>query len=214
MIYDIHTHHHPEEAGTAIVQFTPDNFVPRAGHYYSVGLHPWDIADDWKIQLGKLAIMALHPQVVMIGEAGIDKKNGSAPIELQTEVLREQVRLSELVRKPLIIHCVKGIDELLAIRKETKATLPWVLHGFRGGTKLYEQLKRAGIYVSVGERYDKEFVQEVPLTDLLLESDEFYDIDTIYELTSNDMAMDEANLRQRVWFNIRHILDWSPTPPF
>lgn len=214
MIYDIHTHHHPEEAGTAIVQLTPDNFVPRSGHYYSVGLHPWDIADDWKIQLGKLAIMVLHPQVVMIGEAGIDKKNGSAPIELQTEVLREQVRLSELVRKPLIIHCVKGIDELLTIRKETKATLPWVLHGFRGGTKLYEQLKRAGIYVSVGERYDKEFVQEVPLTDLLLESDEFYDVDTIYELASDDMAMDEANLRQRVWFNIRHILDWSPTPPF
>ena len=218
MIYDIHTHYHPEEAGTAIVQLTPDAFIPLPGHYYSVGLHPWDIADDWKTQLAKLAVMALHPQVVMIGEAGIDKKNGSAPIELQLEVLREHIRLSEIVRKPLIIHCVKGVDELLAIRKETKATLPWVLHNFRGGIKQYEQLKRAGIYVSVGERYDEEFVQEVPLTDILIESDEFHGVYTIYELVSSDMDMDEAELRKHVWLNIRHILgwelDWDPNPPF
>ncbi|MBQ2969761.1 MAG: TatD family hydrolase [Bacteroidaceae bacterium] len=214
MIYDIHTHHHPKEAGTAIVQLTPNDFAPRPGHYYSVGLHPWDITGNWEVQLGKLAVMALHPQVVMIGETGIDKKNGSASIALQTEVLHEQVRLSELVHKPLIIHCVKAVDELLAIRKETKATLPWVLHGFRGGTKQYEQLKRAGIYVSVGEHYNEEFVKEVPLTDILLESDESYGIDTIYELVNNDMAMDETDLRQRVWLNIRHILGWEPTPPF
>lgn len=214
MIYDIHTHHHPEEAGTAIVQLTPNDFAPRPGHYYSVGLHPWDIDDNWKVQLGKLAVMALHPQIVMIGEAGIDKKNGSAPIALQTKVLHEQVKLSELVNKPLIIHCVKAVDELLAIRKEAKATLPWVLHGFRGGTKQYEQLKRAGIYVSVGERYNEEFVREAPHTDILLESDDSNDIGAIYGQASSDMTLGEADLRQHVWLNIRYILGWEPTPPF
>ena len=86
MIYDVHTHHHPATPGEAIVQLTPDAFHPQPGHLYSVGLHPWDIRDDWRTQMAKLLTMALHTHVVMIGETGLDKKNGSAPMELQMEI--------------------------------------------------------------------------------------------------------------------------------
>ena len=59
------------------------------------------------------------------------------------EVFREHVKLSEMLRKPLIVHCVKAVDELLAIRKEMGVTHPWVLHGYRGGPEQAEQLRRA-----------------------------------------------------------------------
>lgn len=206
MIYDIHTHHHSDKSGEAIVQLTPDAFCPQPGHFYSVGLHPWDIRGDWRVQMARLLVMALHSQVVMIGEAGIDKKNGEAPIELQMEVFREHVRLSEVVRKPLTIHCVKGIDEVLAIRKEMKATLPWILHGFRGGIEQWRQLSRAGIYVSIGTRYDQDLVRELPLSQLFIESDDLGDIDTVYRLVSDTIQLELSELKQHVAANIYSLL--------
>jgi TatD DNase family protein len=171
-----------------------------------VGLHPWDIGSDWRTQMARLLVKALHPQVVMIGEAGIDKKNGDAPIEVQMEVFREHVRLSELVRKPLIIHCVKGIDEVLLVRKEMRATLPWIIHGFRGGIEQWRQLSRAGLYVSIGGRYDKELVRELPLSQLFIESDELGDSAIAYGLVSETKQMDSLELSQHVAKNIYGLL--------
>lgn len=206
MIYDVHTHHHPATPGEAIVQLTPDAFHPQPGHLYSVGLHPWDIRDDWRTQMAKLLTMALHTHVVMIGETGLDKKNGSAPMELQMEVFREHVHLSELIRKPLIVHCVKAFDELLAIRKETKATLPWIIHGFRGGVEQWHQLTRAGLHVSIGHRYEEVLIKALPLTNLLLESDDTGDIDAVYRRVSDDTRTDHDTLSQHVATNIHHLL--------
>lgn len=209
-ICDIHTHQHPEKPGTGIVQLTPDYFKPQAGHYYSVGLHPWDIDNNWPILMAKLGVMALHPQVVMIGEAGIDKKNGRAPLTQQIEVFRQHVRLSELTHKPLIIHCVKAVDELIALRKETRATLPWVLHGFRGGAEQAQQLHRTGILVSIGEHYNEQLIHTLPASNLLLESDDLGDIDTTYRLVSNALGIDEKRLHNMVNQNICRVLNLEP----
>ena len=206
MIYDIHTHCSPDKFGEAIVQLTPDAFHPQDGQFYSVGLHPWDVCDNWRVQMAGLLVMALHPQVVMIGEAGIDKKHSSSSLAQQKEVFREHVRLSELTRKPLIVHCVKGVDEILAIRKEMKATLPWVIHGFRGGIEQWEQLTRAGLYVSVGKYYDEDLVKYLPLSHLFVESDDLGNADIAYERISMTKHIDESELRQYVAANIYSLL--------
>ena len=206
MIRDIHTHHYPNTSGEAIVQLMPDAFYPQQGHFYSVGLHPWEIKDDWRTQMAGLLVKALHPQVAMIGETGIDKKNGAAPLEVQMEVFREHVRLSELLRKPLIIHCVKGFDEVLAIRKEMKAALPWLIHGFRGGIEQWQQLSRAGLLVSIGEHYDEELVRELPLSQLFIESDERGDLVAIYNLVSETKHVEASELAQHVAANIYSLL--------
>lgn len=213
-IYDIHTHHHPHEAGTAIVQLTSADMHLRPEHRYSVGLHPWDISSDWRVQMAKLHVMALHPQVLMIGEAGIDKVHGNAPLELQIEVMREHIQLSELVRKPLIIHCVKGVDEILALRKETHATLPWILHGYRGGVEQWRQLSRAGIWVSVGLHYNEQLIHTLTTDHLLIESDDTTVLDSIYRQVATDTSIEVATLQHHVSTNIHHILAQSSLPPF
>lgn len=209
MICDLHTHHHPATPGTAIVQLTPDAFSPLPGHLYSVGLHPWDIRDDWRTQMAKLLVMALHPQVVMIGEAGLDKINGNAPMEVQTAVFSEHIRLSELLRKPLIIHCVKAIDELIATRKELKPTLPWVIHGYRGGIEQWQQLTRAGLHVSIGKHYDTALIGQLTPHHLLLESDDTTELDAVYDRASHDTGIPNSTLQQYVDANIRHLLTQS-----
>jgi TatD DNase family protein len=214
MIRDIHTHHYPNTSGEAIVQLMPDAFYPQQGHFYSVGLHPWEIKDDWRTQMAGLLVKALHPQVAMIGETGIDKKNGAAPLEVQMEVFREHVRLSELLRKPLIIHCVKGFDEVLAIRKEMKAALPWLIHGFRGGIEQWQQLSRAGLLVSIGEHYDEELVKELPLSQRFIESDDRGDIDAVYRAVSLFADVEEENLRFIVHRNIIRVLQLEASEPY
>ena len=206
MIYDIHTHHHPAVPGTAVVQLTPDAFSPLPEHFYSVGLHPWHISNDWRTQMAKLLVMALHTHVLMIGETGLDKKNSPASMETQLEVFREHIRLNELIRKPLIIHCVKAFDELLAIRKETKATLPWIVHGFRGGVEQWQQLSRAGLHVSLGKHYDTELIKQLPLHQLLLESDDTTELDTVYDRASHDTGISIPELRVHVGNNLLRLL--------
>lgn len=213
-IYDIHTHHHPQESGTAVVQLTPNDFIPHPDHYYSVGIHPWDITPDWRVQMAQLFVMAQHRQVLFIGETGIDKKNGDASLEQQTEVLREHIQLSELVRKPLIIHCVKGVDELLALRKASKVTLPWILHGFHGGIEQWQQLCRASIWISIGKHYNEQLIHALPTSHLLIESDDTIELDAIYKNISTAINIDESTLRHQVSLNIQHILNQASCPPF
>ena len=201
-IYDIHTHDFPEVPGTAIVQLIPAGYCMYPGHVYSVDLHPWDIQDDWKAQMAKVAVMAMHPHVLAIGEAGLDKKKSPVPMGIQMDVFREHVRLSEMLHKPLIVHCVKAIDELLAIRKEMGVKHPWVLHGYRGGPNQAEQLRRAGIYVSLGLDYNTDTLLNMPFKYLLFESDTYGDVSVLYNLTSEDMDAKEESVRSLVAKNI------------
>ena len=75
----------------------------------------------------------MKEQFVAVGEAGFDKLT-AAPMELQVRMFEKQVELSEKYRLPLIIHCVKAMDELLAVRKKLNPAQPWIWHGFRGET--------------------------------------------------------------------------------
>ncbi len=211
MIHDIHTHHHPSTPGTAIIQLTPETFSPRPNNFYSVGLHPWDIQDNWRTQMAKLLIMALHPQVLMIGEAGLDKKNGASSIELQMEVFREHIRLSEITSKPLIIHCVKAFDELLTLRRESKATQPWLIHGFRGGIEQWQQLTRSGLLVSIGCHYNADLVKRIPLDQILIESDDNTLLESTYSSISHDLGISIEELEQYVANNAYRLLTCQAT---
>ena len=65
---DIHTHRLPPVPGTAIANRYPDTFVPEAGAWYSVGIHPWHIpANRYSVvrnEMNVLASLAGHPQVL------------------------------------------------------------------------------------------------------------------------------------------------------
>ena len=106
--------------GTAIVNCFPKSFVPQTEGWYSVGIHPWYIAsfaaslNDSKARFEELLD---HPQVLAVGEAGLDKL-AEAPLTLQIEVFEYQARLAEEANKPLIIHLVKAVDELLKLKQK------------------------------------------------------------------------------------------------
>lgn len=175
-LIDIHTHR-PENAapGTAIINLPmplPASPLFRKGYYYSAGIHPWELtetnADDLLVRLESLL---RHPQVVALGEAGMDK-SADAPMELQTTVFTRQAALAEALCLPLVIHCVKATDELLAMRKALRPRQPWIWHGFRGKPQQTMMLVEKGFYLSFGEHYADAALSCMPDERLLMETDE------------------------------------------
>ncbi len=170
-ILDIHTHH-PAPQPEAVVSVSPDNFNPIEGQFYSVGIHPWLTCDEIPDELwDKLEEAARHPQVVAIGECGIDLVKGG-PLYKQMLVMKRQVELAEEVGKPLVIHCVHAQDIVIGLKKDLNPTQNWIVHGFRGKPTIARMFVDAGIWLSFGDRFNDQSVGVVPSGMLLAETDE------------------------------------------
>jgi len=90
--YDIHTHRLPTIPDvTAIVSVDARNTVLSDYEYCSVGIHPWrpEIA-----KFADLEELAKHPNVVAIGETGLDRL-ASTPFERQEELFIAHIELAE-----------------------------------------------------------------------------------------------------------------------
>jgi TatD DNase family protein len=167
-LIDIHTHN-KEPEGVAIYNGATSSL---AGRCISIGIHPWHIGTNWEEVFDAITAIANADHVVAIGECGLDNAKTTASPDLQEKVFRAHIALSEKLHKPLIIHCVKAHDRLLALRKESAPAQPWVIHGFRGKPQQAEQLVKAGLYISFGALFNSDSVKAVPKERIFVESDE------------------------------------------
>jgi TatD DNase family protein len=174
---DFHTHHGDGSSDTVVVRNVmsgeeiPEDFT--ANTLFSAGIHPWQVtADNIRWLKTELILTAAHPHVVVIGEAGFDRLQGPSR-ELQRDLFHFQSMLAEEMHKPMVIHCVRGWDDLLSARREIKPVMPWVIHGFRGRRQLAESLAAEGFWFSLGITGMKEEILETVSHDrLLLETDD------------------------------------------
>lgn len=170
---DSHTHDYVcQERTMAVVNRYPGD-VRTDDKWVSVGLHPWHVNDDWQVQLEKMCSEASLPCVCAIGECGLDKCCESN-FRHQMEAFRAQVLLAEECGKPIIIHCVKSFQEIMAIHKEMKPQQKWLIHGFRGKPELVKQIMAKGMLVSFGHHYNVNSLAYVALNcrSLYLETDD------------------------------------------
>ena len=165
---DIHTHTETPAKGT--IYNCGCNYI--ANRSISVGIHPWNIGDGWRNDFAQITDIARANNVIAIGECGLDTLKSPAPLELQEEIFRAHIQLSESLKKPLIIHCVKAYDRLITIHKETLPGQPWVIHGFRGKPQLATRLTKAGLFISLGEKFNPQSAKAIPVERLFVESDE------------------------------------------
>ena len=165
---DIHTHRRREGAHPAILNTQGE---PAEGAI-SIGLHPWDVNNGWKERFTVIEELAKAQNVVAIGECGIDKVRSAAIPEIQEVVFRAHIALSESLQKPLIIHCVKAYETIIALRKKIKPRQTWIIHAFRGKPQQAAQLTKAGLYLSLGEHFNEESARSIPADRLFIESDD------------------------------------------
>lgn len=181
---DVHTHREPPyPEGVISLRMPPDGdgasldalektVADFPGQPFSIGIHPWDtLAMPPEETFSRLESIAQSPNVVAIGECGVDTlKGGSMYVQLPT--FRRQVEISERLGKPLVIHEVKGADIILGLHRDLKPTQPWIIHGFRGKPALAKQLAAKGIYLSFGKHYNEASWDATPPHLRLRETDE------------------------------------------
>lgn len=207
-ILDIHTHKSEAETmGKAIINhrlLVDSPFI--AGNYYSIGIHPWDVAaQDLEIQTEQLMKSFPNNQIVAIGEAGLDKLTNS-PLYLQQQAFERQISLSEEKELPLIIHCVKAMEQVLVIKNRYQPKQPWIWHGFRGKPEQAEQLLKHGFYLSFGEHYSEEAMKIVPDDRLFLETDDsVLDIEEILRRAAEVREIEVETLRATIRKNIQKV---------
>ena len=139
---------------------------------FSVGIHPWTTQGktpddfDWH----ELEQMLRHPKVAAVGECGIDTLRG-APTQVQTEILRRQIALSEQLQLPMILHIVKAVDTMLSLRKTIKPTQPLIYNGLRGNPQQASPLLKSGLYLSLGQQFNPQTESIIPPDRLMRETD-------------------------------------------
>jgi TatD DNase family protein len=173
-IIDIHTHR--SDADEALISVDPRHIDPQPGKWYSVGFHPWHgVGQLTQADFDLLEHCAAHPQVLAIGETGIDHLRGDA-LQIQTEAFIHHLRLSHDMGKPVVAHCVKAAQDILAARHEAGLDdVPLIIHGMRGNQRVARILLDAGCYLSFGPRFNPAAVQATPPDRLLIETDDSTD---------------------------------------
>lgn len=210
---DIHTHH-PKVSDEIIS--VPSLFLQdidtksQITYPFTAGIHPWH-ADLFELEEAESMIESLGTQKMMIaiGETGLDKKY-KVNFDRQKAIFELHIDYASKKQMPLIIHCVKAIDEVLYYSKHTD--VPFIMHGFSGSTEMTKQLIRSGFYFSVGLslikdlKSIKEILQLIPATSLFFETDDgaldvrhvYYEASSIYQCSVDD-------LKQQIFDNYKRL---------
>jgi TatD DNase family protein len=208
---DIHNHGGTPQSGRFCIEnlmaHEPGMPDSEKGMSYTYGIHPWHLKkESLRIQMEKVRIHAGHPNVIALGEAGIDRIKGP-DLKFQLEAFEEQANIAGEIAKPLYIHCVRSWDELLASYKRIKPSKPWLVHGFRGKKELAMQLISKGMYISFWFDYimrpeSSDLVRNLPADRIFLETDgSGADIKLIYEKVAADLGIDECKLKEQIYSN-------------
>ena len=157
--------------------------------YPMLGLHPEEVRGDWREQLAEIKqiinfkLQTSNFKLLAIGEVGLDYYWSREFEQQQLEAFEEQVRWSVDMQLPLMIHCRKAQNELVAILKRYADLLPGgVFHCFTGNEQEARQLLEFPQFVlGIGgvSTFKKSHLPEVlpacvPLHRIVLETDAPY----------------------------------------
>ncbi|HVZ14329.1 MAG TPA: TatD family hydrolase [Bauldia sp.] len=153
------------------------------GVWRSIGTHPHNAAEELDVTAADLVRLAGEPDVVAIGEAGLDYHYDNSPVEAQREGFLRHIAAARETGLPLVIHAREADDDVAAILEEEsgKGAFPFVLHCFSSGRELARRGLALGGYVSFSgiltfKKSDelRAIAKDVPPDRLLVETDAPY----------------------------------------
>lgn len=147
----------------------------------SVGVHPMDV-NDQLVNINDLRTLALAPEVVAIGETGLDYYYSQDSAEIQRESFALHLRLSSELKKPVIVHTRDAREDTIAIiRQHGDSSVAGVLHCFTESWDMASQALDENYYISFSGIVTfknatalREVARKVPLDRMLIETDSPY----------------------------------------
>ncbi|HBJ76422.1 MAG TPA: hypothetical protein DDY68_00735 [Porphyromonadaceae bacterium] len=204
-LFDCHTHN-LHSSYPALLNWFVNKSIPETKNFLSLGMHPLDLRDGIIPEVLEQMRYCLqtYPQIKAIGEVGLDKRS-IYPVQKQCEFLESVLSLAEKYELPVILHCVKCYDQLIALRR-CHTSLPLILHGFRGKESLAEMLWNFNFIFSFGSygEYSTSFLQK---SIFFIETDEGKEemLLSNYSRFSKMSSMSVEELAQRIAQRVKEV---------
>lgn len=171
MIIDVHTHGSlPVDGRTILITNVRAGIEEIAcTNPFSYGIHPYDVMD---VDIDSILPRFMTIDPIAIGEIGMDFRLQETAAR-QSRYFREQVEKASQLGKPVIIHAVRSLPQVLSVMAN-HPTVKFAIHGFRGTVNQMEKIVQIGGYVSLSPYLPKDTDEIFKLYKkrILLETDE------------------------------------------
>lgn len=169
--------------------------------FATAGVHP-HYAEEWSAEVAaEIATLAACPEVVAVGECGLDYHRNLSPPQVQRETFHRQLELAAAVGKPVFMHQRGAHADFAAILREHRAHLSGaVAHCFTGTAAELECYLEMQLFIGItgwicDERRGAHLLplmRSIPSQQLLLETDAPYlmprDLDPMPASRRNESA--------------------------
>jgi TatD DNase family protein len=151
--------------------------------FATAGVHPHHAADLTTQALPALAEMARAPEVVAVGECGLDYFRDFSPRDLQRRAFAWQLEIAAQTGKSVFLHQRDAHEDFVAILREHRAAIAGgVAHCFTAGEAERDAYLELGLAIGItgwicDERrglHLREVVRKIPADRLMLETDAPY----------------------------------------
>src|SRR5579883_2671773 len=148
--------------------------------FATAGVHPHHATELTSTVLAELEELTVAPEVVAVGECGLDYYRNYSPHAAQREAFHRQLELAVRHRKPVLLHQREAHEDFLAIlREHWPALAGGVAHCFTGGAAELDCYLELGLAIGItgwicDERRGAhllDLVRCIPADRLLLETD-------------------------------------------
>jgi TatD DNase family protein len=166
----------PARAAVELAKRLPD----RIGA--AVGVHPHDAVTLDDAAYAELATLAREPEVVAVGEIGLDYHYDHSPRERQREVFARLIHLACEVKKPIVVHTRSApADTLDILAREGASEVGGVIHCFSEDRPFAERaldlgfdISFSGIVTFKSSAAIQDVARWAPLDRILVETDSPY----------------------------------------
>jgi TatD DNase family protein len=146
--------------------------------FSTAGVHPHHAKDFDSGTLDALRELAALPQVVSLGECGLDFNRNFSPPEAQLACFEAQLSLAAELDKPLFLHERDAFEALHAVLEKHRPKRA-VVHCFTGNAQALEAYLKLGMHIGItgwicDERRGqalRALVGRIPAGRLMLETD-------------------------------------------
>ena len=144
----------------------------------TAGIHPHDAVQLTPEAVTELRRLLARPEVVAVGETGLDYYRDHSPRDVQRAAFATHVRLARELDRALVVHCREAFEDVLAILDGEGAPERVVFHCFTGDDAMAGRVVDAGYLVSFAGTVTFRNAPEqraacavVPLGRMVLETD-------------------------------------------
>ncbi|XP_035710683.1 3'-5' ssDNA/RNA exonuclease TatD isoform X2 [Folsomia candida] len=150
--------------------------------FATAGIHPHDAKTFDETSIQEIESLCSNPEVVALGEIGLDFNRNFSPPEVQLEVFEKQVQLACRIKMPVFLHERDAHEEMINVLMKYQDKLPpSVLHCFTGTVSQAKAYVDLGLYIGLTGYVWKDKSEDgvrkmlmdnvIPLDRLLIETD-------------------------------------------